>query len=250
MPSQRQENGIALCETGSIAYTIFRSAKRKRTISFLFESETRLRIVAPLKVSHRTIASLLEKRASWISQKLRDFQSHPQPMRKQLFHDGGRFHYLGHHYSYHLTHNIQEPQGSFLRPHFFQINLPQISLNDSDKNEEIRIESLLWLKRRARKKFAQRLKIWSDYLGVHYRKILITDTRSRWGSCNYKNVIRLNWRLIMMPLAIIDYVVVHELAHTVHKNHSPQFWDFVRKAMPDYQERQHKLQKISRQFML
>ncbi len=81
---------------------------------------------------------------------------------------------------------------------------------------------------------SQRIKAISDIHGFQYKKICLTSAKKRWGSCSYNNCIRINWRLIMAPADIIDYVIIHELAHTIHKNHSRNFWNYVGLVMPDY----------------
>ena len=70
-----------------------------------------------------------------------------------------------------------------------------------------------------------------------YNKIYIRDQKTRWGSCSSKGNLNFNWRLIMAPLFIMDYIVVHELAHLVHPNHSRDFWKLVKKIVPDYKEK-------------
>lgn len=250
MASKYQETGVALCDTGSIAYTIHRSARRTRTISFLFESESCLRIVAPLKVHSRTITSLLQQKASWISERLKDLRANPPQLTSASLHDGATILYLGYPFRLTLQHEARIPQGCHVRPRSFLVNIPDSSLAPKDQCEEVRLEMTLWMKKRGRKKLEQRLELWAKRLNLRYQKMVITNSRGRWGSCNYKNVIRLNWRLIMMPLAILDYVVVHELAHIVHKNHSPRFWQYVADAMPDYKARRQTLKRTSGQFML
>ncbi len=84
---------------------------------------------------------------------------------------------------------------------------------------------------------SQRIKVISDAHGFKYKKISLTSAGKRWGSCSYNDCIRINWRLIMAPADIIDYVIIHELSHTVHKNHSKNFWNYVGSIMPDYKIR-------------
>ncbi len=83
-------------------------------------------------------------------------------------------------------------------------------------------------------------------LGVRYRKLMLTEPERQWGSCNAQNVIRLNWRLIMAPLSLIDYVAAHELCHVPHKNHGPRFWRMLEKSMPDYKARRRQLRQGAR----
>jgi predicted metal-dependent hydrolase len=84
---------------------------------------------------------------------------------------------------------------------------------------------------------SQRVKAISGAHGFKYKKIGLTSAKKRWGSCSYNDCIKINWRLIMAPTDIIDYVIIHELSHTVHKNHSKNFWNYVGSIMPDYKIR-------------
>lgn len=73
-------------------------------------------------------------------------------------------------------------------------------------------------------------------LGVTYQRIAIRDTRSRWGSCSPKGTLSFSWRLALAPRRVLDYVVVHELCHLVHHNHSLRFWSLVERMRPEYHE--------------
>ncbi|MFY9394281.1 MAG: M48 family metallopeptidase, partial [Halanaerobiales bacterium] len=74
-------------------------------------------------------------------------------------------------------------------------------------------------------------------LGVSYNKIFIRDQKTRWGSCSSKGNLNFNWRLIMAPLSIMDYIVVHELVHLIHPNHGRDFLKLVESVIPDYKEK-------------
>ena len=92
-----------------------------------------------------------------------------------------------------------------------------------------------WYKNAAREKIRQRLDWYSEASGLKYNRVNITSAMRRWGSCSGKAYLSFSWRLIMAPLKVIDYVVVHELAHIEVKNHSKNFWSKVRTIMPDYE---------------
>jgi predicted metal-dependent hydrolase len=100
----------------------------------------------------------------------------------------------------------------------------------------------------AHKLFHERMTIYQYQLGVYYKQLKISDQKSQWGNCNRFGVIRLNWRLVLLPLEIIDYVIVHELCHLVHLNHSKSFWRLVEKAVPDYKAKRKALRMMSVAF--
>lgn len=100
------------------------------------------------------------------------------------------------------------------------------------------------LRRMARKVLAARTEHFSQIMGVKPTKIRIADQRTRWGSCSTLGTISYNWRLIMTPPDVLDYIVIHELAHLKHMDHSPEFWDFVKLHRPNYREQEQWLDEI------
>ena len=93
-----------------------------------------------------------------------------------------------------------------------------------------------WYKERAYEKIKERVKFYAQKRGLKYNRINITNAEKRWGSCSAKGNLNFSWRLIMAPLPVIDYVVVHELVHLVERNHTREFWAKVKLLMPDYEK--------------
>lgn len=92
-------------------------------------------------------------------------------------------------------------------------------------------------KQRLSRKLEERLPLFASVMGVSYERVSIRDQRTRWGSCSGKGNLNFNWKLSLVPDEILDYVVVHELAHRIEMNHSANFWREVEKILPDYRER-------------
>ena len=111
---------------------------------------------------------------------------------------------------------------------------------------EAELRALLerWYRREAATYLAGRVEHYSPQLGVRPSRMTVRGQRSRWGSCSGKGTVSLNWRLMMVPSALADYVVVHELCHLRHMNHSRQFWAMVAGAVPDYRQRRHNLNAL------
>lgn len=101
------------------------------------------------------------------------------------------------------------------------------------------------LKKLALKELADRLYLYAAQTGLRYNSFALTNARTQWGNCDGKCNIRLNWRLIMLDEGLIDYVIVHELAHTVHHNHSKAFWQKVSAMLPTYAAAKRRLKQYS-----
>ena len=81
-----------------------------------------------------------------------------------------------------------------------------------------------------------KVRFYANNLGVTYNKIMISDLKYRWGSCTPKDNLNFNWRLIKAPMFVIEYVIVHELAHLLEGNHTPEFWNIVKVQVPNYEK--------------
>jgi predicted metal-dependent hydrolase len=90
----------------------------------------------------------------------------------------------------------------------------------------------------------ERVDAWATKLRLDAPQVLVREQRQRWGSCDAGGVMRLNWRIVQAPVALIDYVAAHELVHLVHREHGPAFWAMLGKAMPDYEERKRRLREL------
>jgi predicted metal-dependent hydrolase len=106
-----------------------------------------------------------------------------------------------------------------------------------------------WYRTEAKKILQDRVGYYATQYGFQYQGIKITSAKTRWGSCSGKGALSFSWRLILAPLEQVDYVVVHELVHTVHHNHSKRFWNKVANVLPDYEERRQWLRKQGPRLM-
>jgi len=116
--------------------------------------------------------------------------------------------------------------------------------------EDISVLAERWLRKQAAIYIPNRLRTLSVKIGIDkYKKIRISNARSRWGSCSSKGTVSFNWRLIMAPVGVIDYVIVHELVHLIEMNHSRNFWKIVGQVMPDYVDKRKWLRMYGHKLM-
>lgn len=229
-----------------IPYTVLRSPRRKRTIAFKMNRDGSVHVLAPFSASLGAIESLLQKRASWI---LRQASKQKPEEREQEYTNGGTFSYLGHSCVLSVSQGAEKSADCRLSRRAVHVHVRDAFLSPEGLKKEVELEIKLWLKKRARVQFKKRLDVWAKRLGVSYKRLGITDPKRRWGSCSADNIIRLNWRLMMLPLPILDYVVAHELAHVRHKNHSVRFWRCLAQAMPDCQARRKVLRRLEKELL-
>ncbi len=205
-----------------LAYTIQRSDKRRK-LTITVERDRTVVVHAPEEMSDEKIRQVVESKRQWIYEKIghpQKYQDMPHPPGKELV-SGESALYLGRQY----------------RIEIVQKGLPEIRFAQRfliPAAKRLRREEALkdWYIARAKEKIIPRVKVHSRAIGVEVARVRIVDNRYRWGSCTVNNNVNLNWRLIKAPMFVINYVIVHELAHLVEANHTPRFWNIVRVQTP------------------
>lgn len=217
-----------------IAYLLRRS--RRRTIGLSIDQRG-LRIAAPLRARLGDIEKLIQEHANWVLDKLTQWRERPLP-EKLTIADGTRISLLGETWTVAFS-DIGRQRWQFAGRTLY---LKTAATVDAGKLLEMA------LREKARTVFAERLGLHAARLAVDTPPLRLSSARTRWGSCAHHGGISLNWRLIFMPLDIIDYVVCHELAHLKEMNHSPRFWSVVEQLCPDWRSRRLELRQLGRQI--
>ena len=139
---------------------------------------------------------------------------------------------------------------SFVEKHRAWIEKQRQKLAGLKKNVHVITEAERSAGKEAAKRiFPARAEYFARRMGVTYGRITIREQKTRWGSCSRAGNLNFNWKLVLMPPEILDYVVVHELAHQKELNHSPAFWAVVEKDLPDYRRRREELKRLGREFI-
>ena len=107
----------------------------------------------------------------------------------------------------------------------------------------VRAALVSWFRRHAAERLPERVEAWRARAGVAPPRVVVSDQRKRWGSCDQRGTIRLNWRIVQAPMRLVDYVVVHELVHLRRRGHDREFWQTVGRVMPDYERRREELRQ-------
>lgn len=233
-----------------LPYTLHRSRKRKRTVAFSIEPENGLCVVAPLHTKVAYIEKMLNRRSAWIIKKLADLDKHGTQTKPHQFISGEVFSFLGAQYTLHVTQSADAKMGCAIADNLLAVNIHGTWLSALALQQEVRFEIISWYKKQAKQKLIERTNYWQSITNIHCRRIMLSNPERRWGSCSYENDIRFNWRIIMAPMDVIDYLIVHELCHVVHKNHSDKFWQLVRSILPDYAARRQILKSTGVTYQL
>lgn len=216
-----------------ISYTLKRSTRR-RSIGLQINDHG-LTVSMPLRASEKWLHSVLQDKADWVVNKLENWQSKTAPIQK--WSDGEPILFRGE------TFVLRILQSLFKTPAQLASNELLLYVTDFANEAVIKKTVLQWYKQEAERVFAECVEHFAPLMSVAPSAIKLTSARTQWGSCTSSGVVRLNWQLVTMPLHLIDYVVVHELAHLQEMNHSPAFWRVVEKACPDYVSIRAELQK-------
>lgn len=220
-----------------VEYILHRSRGRRR-ISLSID-ERGLRVGAPLRASLREIDSVLQNHARWVLGKLQIWSERRAPHRR--WESGETLNYLG------LPLKLDVAPGArevALTPNSLEIRTPNVT------PDAVAALAVHWFRAQALQHFQQRVAHFRDQVSPQPVAIKLSNARSRWGSCHVSGRIALNWRLIHMPQQLIDYVVVHELAHLREMNHSPRFWAVVGSVIPDYAARRREIRREAHRYLV
>ena len=198
-----------------VPYTLRRA--RRRTIGLTIDHRG-LRVGAPHRAALSDVETLIRKHGDWVAQKLDEWRDRRRPAPLRIA-DGTQLPYLG------RSLRLRVTAGSTL-VNWTQEDLPTLTLRLRSPDDAERLLGKA-LRQKALELFTPRLAHHAARFGIAAPRLSLSSARTRWGSCSLKTGIRLNWRLIHFPEHIIDYVIVHELAHLREMNHGHRFWAIV-----------------------
>ena len=218
--------------------------RKRKTLEIQINSLGKINVIIPTGTKTETVMRVVEDKIDWILKKLEPYQDHSS-LRCHTYSRGDRFLYQGKEYEL-MTLLIDEN------------STPSVCLeNDvlclkTDSTERSRVKLLLedWYKKEAKALAHTRVLYYEPSLRNLPSKIKISFAKKRWGSCTAKGTVLINWRLIMAPKWVFDYVVVHEMCHLIEMNHSNQFWDLVASVLPDYKKSHNWLKQNGWRLML
>jgi predicted metal-dependent hydrolase len=237
-----------------VSYTLVRS-KRRKTSEIIVANSGDIILRVPFQTSPTEIEKILNDKIKWAIIKQKEFQSETKDIIKPTFENNSTLPYLGKSYEFHVAYrdynnysdeSNEEDQndGIDLIDNKFVATLAEFT--NPNRNTHLQMipqkERLMqlyqdWLYKEANRIFAEKVNHYTRVVNVKPQGIVIKDLKNRWGSLTKKHFLHLNYNLIKAPNDIIDYIVIHELAHIRIKGHSYRFWDYLRSFVPDYEKK-------------
>lgn len=236
------ERGLVRFGDTTIEYEVRRSERRRKTVQVTVDGAG-VQVAAPLAMPSEELQAIVRRRAPWI---LNNSSVELLGVAPKRFVSGETLPYLGRNVRMVFeSADVRSPEVRF--DHWrFRIAVPN-ALPDDQRRERIHRAVVGWYRSRTAMRLRPIVGKWLPRFGdAGEPQVLIRDQRQRWGSCAPDGTLRFNWRLVMLPPALAEYVVVHELAHLTVRSHSADFWTLVSRAMPDAQQRRRKLREIGR----
>ncbi|REL30505.1 M48 family metallopeptidase [Thalassotalea euphylliae] len=241
--------------SGSLSYRLIYSDKRK-TIGLQVKHGL-ITVRAPSFVDKTFVERFVASKASWLRAKVSQQHNTENRLPRYRLMDGGRMLFMGKEFD--ITVQTGRRSSIDLGDEAFSFKLPssyfassedEINSKGTPSKLTLQLEKQLdqWLKEQALKYLPERVRYWSSITNLLPQEVLIRKYKSRWGSCTSRGVVSLNSRLMLCPVEVVDYVIIHELCHLVHLNHSAKFWQLVDRHCPDMEQAKYWLKQNQREF--
>ena len=218
-----------------LVYELVRSRRRKKTITLQIKGDGRIMLFVPHRLSEDEAEGFFKDKEEWVRKKLGERAARPDPSGERgRFLPGDTFLYHGEPYPL----EIAGPDG----------RVPLVLaygtfLLREDRADRAREAFVNWYRSRAHEELPERVRHYASRTNLLPTGITITSALTRYGSCSPADRLSFSWRIIMAPYSVIDYVILHELAHIKEKNHSKRFWDLMGTLLPDYGNQREWLRK-------
>jgi len=190
---------------------------RRRTIGIIVDRDRRVTVRAPWQAQQEAISAVVERKLLWIWKKLRDDRKYSKVCGGKEFVAGEAFLFLGQNYSLEL---VDEPRGE-VRLNGRRFELPRA---DRQRGRDL---FRSWFLRQANLHLVPRVTALARAMGIRFTRVRVRELKYSWGSCTPGGTLTFNWRIVQAPAVVMDYIIVHELAHVLEQNHSREFWNIV-----------------------
>lgn len=219
-------------ENSGCEMDIFVKYTKRKTIKISIEMSGDIFVVAPQGMNDDYLIKNIRIKEKWILQKLCEVKKIGYFPIDHKYVTGENFMYMGESYPLLILEDdsIGKPVADIIDGRFV------ITTNTRDISK-LKKSMEIWFRERTLEKVKERIDLYQKYFSVEPKSIKVKEQKKRWASCTYKRGLLFNWRCSMAPIFVIDYIVVHEMCHMIHMNHSKEFWNLVEYIIPNYKER-------------
>jgi len=229
----------------TIRYITSFSPRRKKAAIAVYPDMS-VAVTVPTGTAPDTVRDLVQKKAAWILEQIGAFEHLAIIDAKKEYVGGETFLYLGRQYRLKITVGGEKPSVKLVGG-YFEVMVPEGVRPETD---QIRRILCAWYKKHAMLRVREAVRAYAQRLHLDPPTVTIKYQLKRWGSCTKDSVLNINVLIVMAPMALVEYVVAHELCHLRHKDHSSDFWDLLRLVMPDYEIRKERLRKEGWRYVL
>ena len=215
---------------------IERTARRK-TIGLEIHPGPVVRVLAPASITDDQLRSALESKITWIHENLSDSRVKEQSKSKEMV-SGESFLFKGRNYRLKVLRGVTAP--TLIKDSYIIVSVPS-SVEEADKEEYIKVSLEKWYFEQAHEALPAIAQWLSAQVGVKPKSVKIKSYKRSWGRCSPEGEISFNWRVVMLPPSLVNYVVAHELTHILHANHSKAFWQALGMVVTDPREKDRML---------
>lgn len=205
--------------------------ERSKSASIEIEDDT-VKVTVPQNLSEKRIEDLIRNRTVWIKQKLKIQTETIRPKSKEYV-NGESFTYLGRNYRLKCVSGVSG--GVKLKNGYLTVPVDE-GISGSVFEGSVRNSLEQWYRTHALDKLKEKTKRYTSIISVSPKSVDVKEYKSRWGSCSSSGDVSYNWRIIIAPHHIVDYIVVHELCHLLEHNHGPKYWKHVEHVIPNYKD--------------
>ena len=205
--------------------------ERSKSASIEIEDDI-VKVTVPKNLSDFRIENLIRNRTTWIRQKLKIQTEIIRPKPKEYV-SGETFTYLGR--NYRLKCVSDGVEDAKLKNGYLTVHVEK-GVTGSDFERSVKTSLEQWYRGHALSKLEEKTKRYASIIGVIPKSVDLKDYKARWGSCSSSGDVTYNWRIIIAPHQIVDYIVVHELCHLLEHNHGPKYWKHVEHVIPNYKD--------------
>ena len=216
-----------------LEYTLKRSDRKTMGISI--ERDGAVMVKIPHQAGLNDIEKFISEKKVWIYQKLAKKKVLNRERPKKEFVNGQGFLYLGKSYRLRFVDDAGTGSGRSSKAAPLRLWHGYFELAESEK-AGVREHFIAWYKKQIKRRLKERIPRYDKRSGVTVKDIRILDLGHRWASCGRNGIINFNWRTIMAPIWVFDYILVHEMVHLVERAHSDRFWSLVSRVIPNYEE--------------